>query len=198
MLPPEGYVLKREVLSAAEVEALRRLMPSRQTRALLDDPRTWGVIKEVRTRLLDERWRVVRGLLFDKTARQNWALGWHRDTSLALRARHDVPGFGPWTTKHGVTHAIAPRAILEQMISLRVHLDDVDDDNGPLRVKAGSHVREDGEERTCLAAAGDVLLFSPLLVHASSSAMRPGHRRVVQLECAHTELPPPLSWRWWV
>ncbi len=198
MLPADGYLLVRQALSTSEVEAFRRALPSRQTRALLDDPSLCALVSKVRERLLDDRWRVVRALAFDKTAEVNWALGWHRDTALAVAARHEVSGFGPWSVKGGVPHTIAPRAVLQAMISLRLHLDDVTADSGPLRVKLGTHLRDDGEERVCLASTGDVMIFSPLLLHASSSARRATHRRVVQLECAHTPLPFPLAWRWWV
>ena len=47
----------------------------------------------------------------------------------------------------------------------------------------------------CEAAAGDVLLMKPLLLHASSKAEAPGHRRVVHLEFARREmLAEGLRW----
>ena len=42
--------------------------------------------------------------------------------------------------------------------------------------------------------AGGVLAFFPLLLHSSSPAARPGHRRVVHLEFAAATLPQGLEW----
>jgi hypothetical protein len=157
--------------------------------------------------------RPVRGLLFDKTPDANWKVAYHQDRSIAVATRGDadVPGFGPWSTKAGVTHVQPPAELLERMITVRLHLDDCGPDNGPLRVVPGSHrdgilspadvarlPRERGEV-ACLIPRGSALLMRPLLLHASSSAIKPGRRRVVHIEYSPDTLPPPLRWdelRW--
>lgn len=68
--------------------------------------------------------RPVRAILFDKTADNNWAVPWHQDRTIAVRARHDVPGFGPWSLKAGVVHVEPPFEIIEGMITIRAHLDE--------------------------------------------------------------------------
>jgi hypothetical protein len=202
----QGFRLHRAVLTASEVEALRSLPAS--VRTLLDDQRVRSLAVDTRLRAIAGAGAfAVRAILFDKDAAVNWSLGWHQDSSVALRERVDVEGFGPWTVKDGVPHAIAPESMLREMISLRVHLDDCGAESGPLRVIPGSHalgrltdarVREFAAERgvACLASAGDVLAFKPLLLHASSSSTSGAHRRVLQLEYARTELPRELTWRW--
>jgi ectoine hydroxylase-related dioxygenase (phytanoyl-CoA dioxygenase family) len=137
-----------------------------------------------------------RATLFDKSARANWLVAWHQDTALPVAARVDAAGWGPWTTKAGVLHAIAPADALERVLALRIHLDDSTADNGPLRVVPGSHrdgVLPDAEiDRrvtsgtavTCLADRGDVLLMRPLLLHASSKAANAAPRRVLHVEYA--------------
>ena len=42
--------------------------------------------------------------------------------------------------------------------------------------------------------AGGLLLMHPLLLHASSPASQPGHRRVIHLEYAAESLPGQLEW----
>jgi Phytanoyl-CoA dioxygenase (PhyH) len=137
-----------------------------------------------------------RATLFDKSAQANWLVSWHQDTVLPVVARLDAPGWGPWTTKAGVLHAIAPAPALERVIALRIHLDDSTADNGPLRVLPGSHghgVLSDAaiDRRvasfapvTCLAERGDVLLMRPLLLHASSKGTSAAPRRVLHVEYA--------------
>jgi hypothetical protein len=41
----------------------------------------------------------VRAILFDKSADQNWSLGWHQDRTIVVRRRIDMDGFGPWSIK---------------------------------------------------------------------------------------------------
>jgi ectoine hydroxylase-related dioxygenase (phytanoyl-CoA dioxygenase family) len=89
---------------------------------------------------------------------------------------------------------------------VRVHLDDCGLDNGPVRVLPGSHRvgrlsaaaieawRAGAPAVECLAERGAVLAFRPLLLHASSPAAAPAHRRVVHFEFAAEALPEPLAW----
>ncbi|MBV9852530.1 MAG: phytanoyl-CoA dioxygenase family protein [Armatimonadetes bacterium] len=148
----------------------------------------------------------VRGILFDKTPDANWNVVWHQDLSIAVRERREVPGFGPWSRKAGVPHVQPPAALLERMLTVRLHLDDCGEDNGPLRVLPGSHRhgRLDAEaiqewrarvpEVTCPVPRGGALLMRPLLLHASSDAQTPRHRRVIHLEFAAEGLPGGLEW----
>jgi len=150
----------------------------------------------------------VRGLFFDKTPSTNWNLPWHQDLTVAVRARRDAPGFGPWTLKAGIPHAVAPADLLERMLTLRLHLDDCGPRNGPMRVLPGSHLdgkldpsslgtwasRAQEHAVDCLVGAGGVVVMRPLLVHASASGTGPGHRRVIHLEYAAEALPDGLEW----
>jgi len=157
--------------------------------------------------LLGKRAWAVRAIVFDKTPDSNWAVPWHQDLSIPLRERHEVDGYRAWSRKEGVWHAQPPRAVLEAMLTLRLHLDDCGADNAPLQVLPGSHAHgvldaahgaawaAAGEPVTCIARAGDVLAMRPLLLHSSSKAAQPARRRVLHVEYAAIELPPPLQWR---
>jgi ectoine hydroxylase-related dioxygenase (phytanoyl-CoA dioxygenase family) len=149
---------------------------------------------------------LVRSLFFDKTGRANWKVPWHQDRSIAVQRRIEVGGFGPWSLKGGIIHVEPPVAILEEMLTVRLHLDDCGDDNGPLRVIPGSHLkgRLTAEQirqeiaaqpyESCPIATGGALLMRPLLLHASSAARSPRHRRVLHLEFASSRLPGGLRW----
>lgn len=157
---------------------------------------------ELLTAVLGPRFGLVRGLYFDKPPAGNWSLPWHRDLTIAVRD-HSLPSqqFRNPTTKGGVQHVEAPDELLGQMLTLRIHLDDVSDENGPLQVIPRTHHSRDAEaiQRPVAvhAKAGDVLAMRPLLMH-SSSASREGtdlHRRVVHLEFASCEpLPDGFEW----
>jgi Phytanoyl-CoA dioxygenase (PhyH) len=148
----------------------------------------------------------VRGIFFDKTPGANWKVAWHQDLTIAVRERRDVPGFGPWSRKAGIDHVQPPVEILRGMITLRLHLDDCDEDNGALKVIPGSHLsgrldaaatRRTVQNRAatcCAVRTGGVLAMRPLLLHASSPACNPRHRRVIHIEYAARELPGGLAW----
>jgi ectoine hydroxylase-related dioxygenase (phytanoyl-CoA dioxygenase family) len=148
----------------------------------------------------------VRGLLFDKTPAANWKVAWHQDLTIAVKQHAQVEGYGPWSIKAGIHHVQPPAAVLEQMLTLRLHLDDCTETNGPLQVVPGSHRsgklkaediqkwRVSASAETCRVKSGGILLMRPLLLHASSAAQRPGHRRVVHLEFAARRLEGGLEW----
>jgi hypothetical protein len=148
----------------------------------------------------------VRAIYFDKSAETNWLVPWHQDLTLAVRERAEAPGFGPWSTKDGIPHVQPPLELLEQMLTVRLHLDNADESNGALRVLPGSHrsgrlssgriqeLRGQQSEFLCAVPAGGALLMHPLLLHASGRSTSAQHRRVLHLEYAAFELPPPLRW----
>lgn len=186
-----GVYAARNILS---LPAVRAAAESRAVRALVEP-------------LLGASARPVRGIFFDKTPGANWKVAWHQDLSIAVRRRaEDAPGYGPWSAKAGVVHVQPPRAVLEQMLTVRLHLDDCDDANGPLKVIPGSHAHgvlapaalerlvDAGSVTACVVRAGGAVVMRPLILHASSPATSPRHRRVVHLEFAAGERPGGVEW----
>lgn len=163
-----------------------------------------GAMAELLLELLGDDFGLVRALFFDKPPDRTWALPWHKDATIAV-ADNALPSehFSRPTLKAGVPHVIASDAILGQMLTLRIHLDDVDDTNGPLKVIPRSHFSKDnigdGPESavTIFASAGDVLAMRPLIDHASGSSKEGAarHRRILHLEFAGMpELPDGYRW----
>jgi hypothetical protein len=162
-------------------------------------------VRSVIEALLGKSARVVRSLLFDKTPDKNWAVPWHQDLTIAVTERHEVKGFVGWSMKEGVHHVQAPAEILEQMLTMRINLDECGLDNGPLRLLSGTHrdgwldsatinrFKETVPETLCIGGFGSVLLMRPLLLHASSRADKPGHRHVLHVDFAGIDLPGGLS-----
>jgi hypothetical protein len=148
----------------------------------------------------------VRAIYFDKSVEANWLVSWHQDLTLALGARAKHPGFGPWSTKDGIPHVQAPVELLQQMLAVRLHLDDTNETNGALRVLPGSHrlgrlsaeqiqaLRSEQPDFLCAVSAGDALLMRPLLLHASSRSTSGGHRRILHIEYAGFRLPSEFHW----
>lgn len=149
---------------------------------------------------------VVRATLFDKTEGANWKVPWHQDLTIAVNRRADSEGYGPWSLKEGVQHVQPPSKVLENMVSIRLHLDDCPADNGALRVMPGTHqlgrldqhsvARYIHEPDTvcCEAKAGTALIMRPLLLHASSASDQRKHRRVLHFDYARGDLANGMTW----
>jgi ectoine hydroxylase-related dioxygenase (phytanoyl-CoA dioxygenase family) len=173
-------------------------------RAWIESPVVRGLAEAV----LGDSCFPVRVILFDKTPDANWRVPWHQDLSIAVRERIDEApeGWGPWSEKAGVVHVQPPVAVLERMVTTRLHLDDCGVDNGPLRVLPGTHrlgrlgadaiqaERAKQEEVVCDVPRGGAIVIRPLLLHASSPSSVPGRRRVLHVEWAADRLPLGLEW----
>lgn len=164
-----------------------------------------GPIRDALSATLGRDAGVVRVLYFDKPPGHSWALPWHKDYSLAVKEHRPSAQFTKPTLKAGVPHVIAPHEVLDRMLTVRVHLDDMTPANGPLRVIPGSHRfydQRNDEPRDAVTLEcrfGDALLMRPLLTHASGHSQSDAglHRRVVHLECAADRaLADGFEWMW--
>jgi ectoine hydroxylase-related dioxygenase (phytanoyl-CoA dioxygenase family) len=220
-LEREGFVMESSLLTSIEVESLiqtleqniapesgrggvRDVMDSVPTlQAIASHPNVRAVVDQV----LGLEALAVRSTLFDKTEGSNWKVPWHQDVTIAVQARIDTEGYGPWSTKAGITHVQPPTSVLERMITVRIHLDPCPATNGALRVMPGTHhlgrlnqnhvdqYIDEPRAITCTAQAGEALIMRPLLLHASSPSTVPGHRRVLHFDFATGELNNGLIWR---
>jgi ectoine hydroxylase-related dioxygenase (phytanoyl-CoA dioxygenase family) len=159
-------------------------------------------------RVLGKRFGLVRSIFFDKPPGRTWSLPWHRDLTIAVRESKGADGeFRRPTVKAGIPHVEAPAWLLRAMLTARVALDDVGDDNGPLRVIPGSHVDDpdhlpSGPDLATRAQAvhmraGDALFIRPLVLHRSgpSTTGTQRHRRTLHFEFAPSgTLPGGLEW----
>jgi ectoine hydroxylase-related dioxygenase (phytanoyl-CoA dioxygenase family) len=172
----------------------RHLLNVPVVRDLAADPR----MLEIARQFVGQEAVAFRATLFDKSATANWLVVWHQDTALPLRMRVDHDQWGPWSTKAGVLYAHAPAWALEQVVALRVSLDDSSMTNGPLRVLPDTHrggVYSDAQIEQlarnttavdCVSASGGVVAMRPLTIHASSKSSDAQPRRVLHIEYAAT------------
>jgi len=196
----DGALVEREMIpalaavSSPEVTrsraGIRHVLRNPAIAALAQHPTLLGIVRNV----MEPTARAFRAIFFDKSASSNWLVAWHQDISLPLRHRKEVPGWGPWSEKAGVTYAQAPASRLGRLLALRVHLDDSTQRNGPLRVLPRSHrfgvlaadeVQDLARQLTpfdCIVQRGGVLAMRPLLVHASSKSIDASSRRVLHVE----------------
>jgi ectoine hydroxylase-related dioxygenase (phytanoyl-CoA dioxygenase family) len=209
----QGYAIVRRCVSDDTIRALETELDAGEhgIRNLLSNSvvRTIAGSDEVRrpvASVLGHECFAVRGIFFNKSPKANWKVTWHQDCVIAVREKLDIEGWGPWSTKAGVIHVRPALTVVEQMLAIRIHLDDSAEENGPLRVIPGSHrdgflsdseIQDRSKEGAvaCVALRGDAILMRPLILHSSPPATSPSNRRVVHLEFAAVELPHGAMWQ---
>ncbi len=212
----QGFQIIPSILKASEIETLKESMTTLSTRnagsrirfrehaflaKLVRSPRVRSLIEPT----LGRKAIAVRALVFDKRPKANWGVRWHQDKTIAVKIKTKAPGYYGWSLKQGVSHVHPPSKIMEEMLALRLHLDEAGPANGGLQVCPGSHtlgclpeaevhnvVNSVGSTAT-KAHCGDAILMRPLLIH-SSTRSQVGRRRVIHIEFASAPLPQPLEW----
>jgi ectoine hydroxylase-related dioxygenase (phytanoyl-CoA dioxygenase family) len=212
-LENQGFLIRPSSIPPETLEELRTALfheGSAGTRCLLDHPtvrNTALTLKRelVESGLLPPATVAIQAIAFDKTPATNWKVAWHQDLMFPFAKRVTSQGFDIPTIKQGIDYARPPAGILGELLAVRLHLDDCDATNGPLRVSPGTHrsgilgtaeipahVADHGEI-ACLAKTGETLLMCPLLLHASFQATEPKHRRILHL-VYHSGAPLPETW----
>jgi len=153
--------------------------------------------------LFGEEYFVVKSIYFDKPEQSNWFVAWHQDLTISVDRKVFLPGFGPWTVKGDQFAVQPPLEILQGMYTIRIHLDDTDEENGALRVIPGSHRHgiqrklsdaNHHHEEICRVAGGGIMIMRPLLQHASNRSTGGKRRRVIHIEFSDAQLPAEMEW----
>lgn len=205
-----GYALIEDVFSQTETQGVRETLSCTSLDRTKAGARHVLSVPVVRDMAVDSRLLAIarefvgrgaapfRATLFDKSPTANWLVVWHQDTALPLCRQCDDPTWGPWSRKAGILYAHAPAWALEQVVALRVNLDDSSRTNGPLRVVPNTHmsgvltdaaieqITRGATPVDCITRAGGVVAMRPLTVHASSKSLDDRPRRVLHIEYAAT------------
>lgn len=161
-------------------------------------------LKAVISELFGEKYFVVKSIYFDKPETSNWYVAYHQDLTISVDQKIQLEGFGPWTTKQNQFAVQPPLDILENIYTIRIHLDDTDENNGALKVVPGSHAKgiyrpetidwTIETEEICNVEKGGIMIMKPLILHGSNRTTNGKRRRVVHIEFSEWELPGGLNW----
>jgi hypothetical protein len=150
----------------------------------------------------------VQCTLFDKSPTKNWMVSLHQDLSIPVKCRVDSPECSGWSEKEGQVYVQPPVNVLEQLVAVRIHIDDCPAESGALRVIPKSHslgrlsrgraeeLRSQNGETAVPVARGGALIMRPLILHSSSKARELRKRRVLHFVFGPARLPLGLEWRW--
>lgn len=154
--------------------------------------------------IFGEKYMAVKSIYFDKPEKSNWYVAYHQDLPISVDKKIKIAGFGPWTTKKNQFAVQPPLPILENMYTIRVHLDDTDENNGALKVIPKSHAKgiyrpetidwNVETEEICKVERGGAMIMKPLILHGSNRTTNGKKRRVIHIEFSEMELPGELQW----
>ena len=161
-------------------------------------------LKTVLSKLLGDKYFVVKSIYFDKPQTSNWYVSYHQDLTISVDKKQCLIGFDFWTVKQNQFAVQPPLEILQNIVTVRIHLDDTDENNGALKVIPKSHVKgiyrpENIDwtmetEVSCNVSKGGIMLMKPLLLHSSGRTTNNRQRRVIHIEFSNLELPTELNW----
>ncbi|GEJ46320.1 phytanoyl-CoA dioxygenase family protein [Chryseobacterium sp. ON_d1] len=161
-------------------------------------------IRKVVQEIFGEKYFVVKSIYFDKPETSNWYVAYHQDLTISVDKKLELPGFGPWTTKQNQFAVQPPLNVLKNIYTIRIHLDDTDENNGALKVVPKSHSKgiyrpetidwTVETEEICRVEKGGIMLMKPLTLHGSNRTTNGKKRRVIHIEFSDTELPEVLQW----
>ena len=147
---------------------------------------------------------MVKSIYFDKHETSNWFVTYHQDLTISVDKKIENKGFGPWTVKSNQFAVQPPLNILENIFTLRIHLDDANENNGALKVVPKSHLKgicrletidwSLEPETTCNVPKGAIMIMKPLLLHSSGKTINNKKRRVIHIEFSNLELPHDMNW----
>ena len=218
-LTHRGFALLNQVYTQREVGRMKRLIDQalatagepvfaqRQLLRMIPALKPLVINRNLQTiiRAVDPQAFLVKAIYFDKPPEHNWYVSWHQDVPINVVEKVETPGFDRWTQKEGTVSVCPPEEISKQLFTIRIHLDEVNETNGALRVVPGSQNKRLSDQEIqlittnslpvmCSVPAGGVQLLKPLILHASSRSKSTKRRRVVHLEFASLDLPGGLEW----
>jgi ectoine hydroxylase-related dioxygenase (phytanoyl-CoA dioxygenase family) len=161
-------------------------------------------LKAIVKKLFGRDYFLVKSIYFDKPETSNWFVSYHQDLTISVNQKVEIPGFGPYTKKHDQFAVQPPLNILESNFTIRIHLDDTNEENGALKVIPNSHSKgiyrpetidwSIEKEVSCNVARGSIMIMKPLLLHSSGRTTNNQKRRVIHLEFSNQLLPKELQW----
>jgi len=161
-------------------------------------------LKAIIREIFGKDYFLVKSIYFDKPETSNWFVSYHQDLTISVNQKVEIPGFGPYTKKHDQFAVQPPLNTLESNFTIRIHLDDTNEENGALKVIPNSHSKgiyrpetidwNIEKEVSCNVARGGLMVMKPLLLHSSSRTTNNQKRRVIHLEFSNQTLPKELQW----
>jgi ectoine hydroxylase-related dioxygenase (phytanoyl-CoA dioxygenase family) len=151
-----------------------------------------------------EDYKIVKSIYFDKPIKANWIVNWHQDLTISVKEKRETSGFRNWLSKENYFSVQPTQKYLDNIVTVRIHLDNCTQANGALSILPKSHqdiidIKNLSDnffenKKVCEVSKGGILIMKPLIWHSSKRTENNQKRRVIHLEFSNLELPNPLVW----
>jgi ectoine hydroxylase-related dioxygenase (phytanoyl-CoA dioxygenase family) len=118
-----------------------------------------------------EDYFITKSIYFDKPEKSNWFVSYHQDLTISVDKRMNIENFENWTNKQNQFAVQPPKEILENIFTIRIHLDKTTKENGALKVLNKSHKKgiyrtdkvdlENEIETICEVDKGGIMIRNP-------------------------------------
>lgn len=76
---------------------------------------------------------IVKSIYFGKPPKSNWFVSYHQDLTISVDKKAEVANYSSWTIKQNHFAVQPPLKILNSIYTIRIHLDDTNENNGALK-----------------------------------------------------------------
>ncbi|PIA79556.1 hypothetical protein BFR04_01555 [Gaetbulibacter sp. 4G1] len=221
-LNERGFSISSQVFNTSELENISELINSfleknnfqkYAIRSLFKNiPKLFEYISSIpgfnhfKDSVLSKDYFLTKSIYFNKPNMSNWFVPYHQDLSISVKNKIENKYYLNWTKKDNIYGVQPPNEILKNTITMRIHLDDTDKNNGALKIIERSHnngiIRVDesfdslkyGEEKICNVSEGSIMLMKPLVLHSSEKSISNTNRRVIHIEFCNINIPNKIDW----
>ena len=149
---------------------------------------------------------IIKSIYFDKPPHANWIVNWHQDLTINVEDKVENKDYKNWRVLKDRTVVQPPLSVLENIFTIRIHLDKCTAENGALRIVKKSHLQGivplqgmtsdlSKMEKICEVNQGGILIMKPLLFHTSRRTENNKNRRVVHIEFCDAQLAAGVKWK---
>lgn len=217
-LQEKGFDIMENIYSEQEINEIIEVIENQEIEGrfgvrefLLDNPKVAEKVfnpklLEIIKKISANCTKSIKSIYFDKPPNANWVVNWHQDLTINLKEKQETRNFKNWRVNSERTIVQPNIEMLENIFTIRIHLDDCTKENGALRIIESSHkegvieikdwVKDKvGEERICEVQKGGILIMKPLILHSSKRTENEKNRRLIHVEFCDLELPEGLNWK---
>jgi len=193
------YLEKHEVQKSFGVRYFLKLFPS--IHELIFNNNILTIIKNIAPNA-----NIIKSIYFDKPPHANWIVNWHQDLTINVEGKINDTDYKNWRVLTDRTVVQPPLYILNNIFTIRIHLNKCTTENGALRIVKNSHLQGitplqgmsaelSNIEKICEVDQGGILIMKPLLFHSSRRTENNKNRRVIHIEFCDVKLPEGLTWK---
>ncbi len=149
---------------------------------------------------LGRDYSLMRSTFYDNRISKPESIVWQQRNRISLREKTETKGYSDWKSEDGGFSAVLPDQILQDLVVVRIHIDDSDENNGGLKIFKGSHsqildeaaikvISENGLPSNCEILSGGIQIIKPLLLQSEFERKTSKKNRIVELVFSSIDFP---------